>query len=186
MAASELGFSYTCAPKEMISRLSRYADPGGRLLSAPSNLALGDALGSTSLLVRQVTAGRRLSLSQPIAKCALWRATRPEAWRAREGSIVGSDRLLESFCAVQGSYTRAWPRDSDEEEILSILVSVTLSGLCDFSHTPTTPCCCLTHRTFRRRYDCTTWVSRNWCNAAMPPSLRARWEDTSVWRALDT
>ena len=108
------------------------------------------------------------------------------AWRAREGSIVGSDRLLESFCAVQGSYTRAWPRDSDEEEILSILVSVTLFGLCDFSHTPTTPCCCLTHRTFRRRYDCTTWVSRNWCNAAMPPSLRARWEDTSVWRALDT
>ena len=50
MAASEVSFSYTCAQKEMISRLSRYADPGGRLLSAPSNLALGETLGSTSVL----------------------------------------------------------------------------------------------------------------------------------------
>ena len=74
------------------------------MLSAPSNLALGDALGSTSLLARQVTAGRRQSLSQPIAKCAIgWRATKDQArsWRAREGSIVGSDRLLESFCAFK-------------------------------------------------------------------------------------
>ena len=50
MAAPEVGFSYNCAPKEMISRLSRYADPGGRLLSASSNLALGETLGSTSVL----------------------------------------------------------------------------------------------------------------------------------------
>lgn len=144
----KVGFSYTRAHKRNDIEIVEIRRPRAAVCylprSAPSNLALGDALGSTSLLARQVVRAVASPYRNQLQNVHCGAPPRREHWQARDvrvySSLVGSDRLLESFCAVHRFLylARAWPRDW--REILStVFSSVSVTPVFATFRSPT-PC----------------------------------------------